>query len=667
MIYLSIFIGLWIGLYVSHDYIFFSLLSVLIFVFLLYRYKKKIATIFAIFLLTGFAVSFIRFDFDKEVYDGVVIQSKENYFLFSSSLEKFYVYEKDNTHEVGDVLSIKGEKKELDFTFIESGFDFNTYLNDKGVYAKLENVSIDIKFLTPMRMKNAKNHFLSSFEDENIPLVSSLLFGYGEDSYVKDKLEQYHLYRLFNAGGLFINAFLVLFTYLFKIKLDEKKARLCSFLILVPYFIIAIDKFAVFRIFFIQILLLINRHALKNYFSYIEVLSISGIILLLFSFHLAYQDGFILGYLMSLFIALVNNSFPFIKKKRRLLITPIFIFLFFVPFEIEYYHSISLLSPFIVSLLSPLFILINIFNLLCLYGLPLEFIPNFLLNGVNGFFSSFTINTIKIASGPLPIYVSFVYEMILVFIFYYLSIRCAPFYKPLIISFITLLSLIFVPFNRLIDKRVYFINVGQGDSTLIVNRNETILIDTGGNTYSDIAMECLIPFFYKEKIYKIDYLIITHEDYDHSGAKESLMNNFKVGDVLDNKNDFPFTVGDITIQNLNPYAFQLDRGENDASLVLDFHFLNKDFLIMGDASKSIENIILKNNPSLKTDILKVGHHGSNTSTSFNFIKTIKPKEAVISVGKNNKYKHPDEEVIAVLNYFDINIRRTDIEGTICYC
>ena len=87
---------------------------------------------------------------------------------------------------------------------------------------------------------------------------------------------------------------------------------------------------------------------------------------------------------------------------------------------------------------------------------------------------------------------------------------------------------------------------------------------------------------------------------------------------------------------------------------------------MGDASKYIENLILNKYGSLDVDILKVGHHGSKTSSSFNFIDALRPKEAIISCGKNNKYGHPSIEVINILSYFDINIRRTDIEGTIVY-
>ena len=87
---------------------------------------------------------------------------------------------------------------------------------------------------------------------------------------------------------------------------------------------------------------------------------------------------------------------------------------------------------------------------------------------------------------------------------------------------------------------------------------------------------------------------------------------------------------------------------------------------MGDAPKEIEKKIIKDNKNIKCDYLKVGHHGSNTSTCEEFVKTIKPKEAIISCGYKNFYNHPHKEVIDILNKYNVKIKRTDIEGTIKY-
>ena len=93
---------------------------------------------------------------------------------------------------------------------------------------------------------------------------------------------------------------------------------------------------------------------------------------------------------------------------------------------------------------------------------------------------------------------------------------------------------------------------------------------------------------------------------------------------------------------------------------------NKDFLIMGDAPMWVEKKIIKDHPSLSCDILKVGHHGSDTSTCEEWLNHLHPKEAIISCGKNNRFGHPSSSVVSLLNKHHITIRRTDKEGTIVY-
>ncbi|MCF0117788.1 MAG: MBL fold metallo-hydrolase [Bacilli bacterium] len=210
---------------------------------------------------------------------------------------------------------------------------------------------------------------------------------------------------------------------------------------------------------------------------------------------------------------------------------------------------------------------------------------------------------------------------------------------------------------------MYFINVGQGDSILIQNKNNIVLIDTGGVNNIDLASETLIPFMRSKQINHIDALITTHNDSDHCGAALSLMENFPVYNYLPNKDQFPYQIGEIYLKNINTYSFTED---NDNSLVFNLDFMNKKWLLMGDASTLVEKRLIENNIDIDCDILKVGHHGSKTSTSEAFIKAASPQEAIISVGAKNYYGHPSESVIDLLAKYNVTIRRTDIEGTISY-
>ena len=126
---------------------------------------------------------------------------------------------------------------------------------------------------------------------------------------------------------------------------------------------------------------------------------------------------------------------------------------------------------------------------------------------------------------------------------------------------------------------------------------------------------------------------------------------------------FPIKIGDITFNNYNSHIAQYSE-ENDKSLVIGFNLMKKDFLIMGDAPIEVEKNIIKEYPKLECDILKLGHHGSKTSTCDEFIKFLKPEMAIISCGYKNKYGHPNKEVLDILNNNNIPYKRTDLEGSI---
>ena len=121
------------------------------------------------------------------------------------------------------------------------------------------------------------------------------------------------------------------------------------------------------------------------------------------------------------------------------------------------------------------------------------------------------------------------------------------------------------------------------------------------------------------------------------------------------------SINSSNIENLNQNPNY--SNDNDNSMVLKFEIKNTSFLIMGDASKTVENTLLSKHIDIKSDIIKIGHHGSNTSTSFDFLYKVDPKLAVISFGENNIYKHPSSEVIKLLNNLNIDIVRTDIDFT----
>lgn len=275
---------------------------------------------------------------------------------------------------------------------------------------------------------------------------------------------------------------------------------------------------------------------------------------------------------------------------------------------------------------------------------------------------------------------------IAIIITYYFFLLLIIKYNKRIFKLFLFLVLIFNKYSYLFDNNayIYFFAVGQGDSSLIVSskHKEVILIDTGGLFGNYYPIENIINFLKSIGITKINYLILTHGDYDHMGYSSYLINNYKVKNVIFNNgtfNDLELELIDIlnkknityyqsleylNIANSKLYFLnkEIYNNENDNSSVLYLKLSNYKFLFMGDASINVEDKLIKTYSLNDIDVLKVGHHGSKTSSSKNFINYINPKYSIISVGKNNLFGHPNREVLKILEQSEIF--RTDKNGSI---
>ena len=615
--------------------------------------------------IIGVGISYIKIDIKKESYSGIVIDSHPNYFLILSGGEKLYSYNKDNEYEIGDYLKIKGEKEPLSFTLLESQFDFKDYLNKKGVYYSLSIKEIEAKFSNPIRIRKRREKFLSHFDEKTKGLIGSLLFSEGEENEIVENAKELHIGRLINASGIFIHAYLHLFAFILSYFIKDKKWKFLPIVILLPYLIFTFPRFTVIRIIVLEIFRYVNEILLKKRFTGINLVGIVGFIFLILDYHLGYQMSFIIGFTMPFFIKAIRDAETYIKRRWKKPFELLLIYLFFIPFELKFYNGTNPLSLIANFVLSPFFIFEAVVSLLCFYGLPLYGVVNLSSKGLGNLLGWLGKVAFQINAPPFMGWMILLFALLFLFYCYYRAIGFIPIYRAIAAFFLVGLVFYHLPINNLLSEEICFINVGQGDSCLIRKGTTSVLIDTGGLTYVDLAKETLIPFLRKKRIYNIDLVITSHNDFDHSGALDSLKENFYVKKVKTNNDIFPVSVGGITFTNYNNHITEYSD-ENDRSLVIGFSLMHKNFLMMGDAPIKVERNIVNEYPNLDCDILKVGHHGSNTSTCKEFVKLVTPDVAIISAGKNNKYGHPHKSVLKILEEENVKIRRTDIEGTITY-
>lgn len=204
-------------------------------------------------------------------------------------------------------------------------------------------------------------------------------------------------------------------------------------------------------------------------------------------------------------------------------------------------------------------------------------------------------------------------------------------------------------------KHVTFIDVGQGDATLISNLNYKILIDTG----SAYNYHKLRKTLYEEGVYTLDYLLISHNDEDHCGNVDNLLNDFKVKNIVYEKSDIAYK--DLYFNCLDVGIFDND---NDNSVVYYLDINDYSFLFTGDISKNVERLIVNRYAIDKVNCLKVSHHGSATGTSSYFVGKILPDYAIIST--NGKYNHPHKETLDTLNSYLVDTLITKELGNIKY-
>ncbi len=592
--------------------------------------------------------------------------------------------EKNNYNiKLGDIIKINGTLEEPSNNTIPNLFNYKKYLYHNKIYYIL-----NINEFSKVKNNNSiilaiKNKIISRIE--NIPKTSSYLktFILGDKTSLEEKVSISYLTNginhLFSISGMHIN-FLVmlLFAILNRISYNQNLKKLIIIIFLMCYMLILSNIASVLRCVIMFIVFSLNK-MFNLKISKVNLMLFVLVICIFFNCFIIYDLGFCFSYLISFAIVINSDKIKKIKKKfKRSLYISWLCFLVSFPLLCYSCYQVNLISlllniimiPFVSFIIFPLSLITFIFPIL----------DNFL------YFFIYIMENISLIFSKIEITkIIFAKPKLLVIIIYYIIIfSCFKNKKCLYFLFtLILIHKNIIYFN--LGLHVICLDVNQGDSCLInLPFNKHILIDTGGISGSNysIVLNKTIPYLKSIGVNKLDYLIITHGDYDHMGESLNLINNFKVEKIIFNNNEYNdlekkliLALDDknieynknlkmLNIANNKLYFLntKIYDNENDNSNVIYFSYDKYKFLFMGDALVDKEKDILEKYNLKNIDFLKVGHHGSNTSSSKSFINQINPKYSLISVGKNNKYNHPNRQVLDILK--NSKIYRTDIDGSI---
>ena len=609
------------------------------------------------------------------------INDKTITIYFDDIIGKYYIDNDDeiknfkSNYSFGDKVYIEGEISVPNNNTIPNNFNYKDYLYHKYIYyivkidkikmiSKNDNIFLNIKNSIYKRIDSIKyNDYLYAFV---------LGKSYHIDSEVLNNYKINGITHLFALSGLHVSMFSSIILFILKkIKLNEKLSYLITSLFLIFFAFIASFTPSIVRSVLFFILSSINN----VYYLYIKpkyLLYIVFSILIFINPFYIYDTGFILSFCISFFILLFNEKNKINNNLLSILVISILSTLSSLPIIINMSYEVNILGfinnlffiPYVTYIVFPLSIIVVFIS-------KLSFILNFLII-IMEYISKVSSNilNIKLIFPKMSLFLIIIYYVLLILIV-----------KKINLKKIFIIYLSFLYFRCDFDKNnyVYFIDVGQGDSALIVTKNnKSILIDTGGKVGSNYSLmkSNVIPFFKSIGIRKLDYLFITHGDYDHAGYGIDLVNNFNVKNRFTNNGKYnslekklnvkSFNNSYIKIDNVEIYSLnnKLYNNENKDSLVLLVIIDNYKLLFMGDASINTEKDIIDNYDIGDVFILKVGHHGSKTSSSEEFIDNVNPKYSIISVGKNNKFGHPNKEVLD--NLSSSKIYRTDIDGSIMF-
>ena len=642
--------------------------------FLFYLIMGIILSIFVI--LKVYVIKYKSVYQDKEytltgkVSKVVLSEGKVSFVLKSSENIQMFYYDDFNLND-GDEVTVNVVLSSPNKNTVPNTFNYQKYLYNNGIY-KVGTVN---KIEVIKKNNNILNNLKSSLSKRVSFNPYLKLFILGDKKGINESYNYYKdigVAHLLAISGMHVGVFVSIMRKLLFFLSKKSQNKIISIVLLFYAFLTGFTA-SILRVVVFFIINSIN----KDYdfkLSRMKVFLLSLYLLILINPFFITNVGFLYSF-ACFFTMIIINKYLHKNYFKNLFIITFYMTLFTLPITVSLNYEINLmvfvsnflLIPFVSYILFPFALVTVLFKFIN----PIFTSLTFIMEKVAYFFSM--INFTKIIIPKTSIVLIIIYYVLLISFIYFNKKR----YLVFLINLIIIIKIIpfFNPFANII-----FLDVSQGDSMLYITKNQSkvYVFDTGGIRNRSVSDNTLI-YLKSLGISKIDYLILTHGDFDHCGDAENVINKFKVKNVIFNNDGFKTIEKniinilnkksisycqskDVSLPNIKFLNSKLFDNENDNSIVTLINESGIKFLLMGDAGKNAENAIMNKYNLKNITFLKVGHHGSNTSSSETFINYIKPKYSIISVGKKNRFGHPKKKVLDTLK--NTKIYRTDHNGSI---
>lgn len=659
----------------------------------------------------------------------VCSQIKETDYKYSTNIKlenklklTIYTDKKEDVSklEYGNKISVIGTYKKPTESRNYKGYDYMKYLKTKKICGSLivdgEVKLIKTKNINPIfTIINKlslifKQNLKKLLPKQEAELEQGILLGDTSDieSDIKDDFRKCNLSHMLAVSGAHLS-YLVLGinTVLSKKAFGIRRRKILSIIFILIFMVIVNMSPSVVRAGISTIIAIFATLIYRKQDTYTTI-SIALLLTLLNNPFAIFDFGLQLSYLATLSIIIFYSKFTqkqFNNKVKKYLYESVMLTLsaniLILPITIYEFNTIpinSIISNLLAGPLLGICIILGMFTVILstvcfpvskLIAFPLQIILKILIKIIELIskipFGNYTVKT------PWFIVVFLTYAIIATLIYNKKKITK-------ILTMITLIIFIAMQVFAFVNiegkLKIYFIDVGQGDSMLVKTiKGKNILIDGGGSKDPDydIGEKILVPYLLDRRIKTLDYVIISHFDEDHATGVAQILGKIDVSSIILTRqleeNDIyrhilsiakekkikliyvkegdVLKIGGIKISIIHPEnKLMINNPMNNNSIVCKVEYNSFSMLLTGDIEMEAEELILRKNINLKADVLKVAHHGSKTSTTGEFLKAINPKVALIGVGKNNNFGHPSNEVIQRLKENGTRIYRTDENGEI---